>query len=123
MNSVSLIGRLGQNPQVRTTGGGKKVVNFSVAVDYGYGDKKITSWIPVVVWDKTAELAEKYLSKGSQVAVSGRLQQRSWEDHDGNKHTVIEVFAAQLDFLSKSERPNSNADRDFDSPNEDEAPF
>lgn len=104
MNCCSLIGRLGRDPETRHTGSGKSVTNFSIAVDYGFGDKKTTSWIPVVCWEKTAELAQEYLVKGSQVAVTGRLQERSWQDKEGNKRTVLEVIAIGLDFLSKSER-------------------
>ena|ERR1700719_1403614 len=104
MNNVSLIGRLGRDPETRFTGGGKSVTNFSIAVDYGFGEKKTTSWIPVTCWEKTAELAQKYLVKGSQVAVSGRLQERSWQDKEGNKRTVLEVIASQIDFLTKAEK-------------------
>ena len=103
MNTVALIGRVGQDPQVRNTGGGKTVANFSLAVDEGFGDRKVTHWIPVVAWEKTAELISQYVSKGSQLAVEGRLQVRSWEDRDGNKRQTTEVVANRVDFLSKSE--------------------
>ena len=123
MNNVSLIGRLGKDPEVRTTSSGKSVANFTLAVDYGYGDRKTTSWIPVQVWEKTAELAAKFLAKGSQVAVEGRLQQRSWEDRDGNTRSVLEVVADRLDFLTKAAKSTSQSEFD-DSPSDDsDVPF
>jgi single-strand DNA-binding protein len=119
MNSVALIGRLGRDPETRYTTGGKAVTNFSIAVDYGFGDKKTTSWIPVVAWEKTAELAQQYLGKGSQVAVTGRLQERSWQDKEGNKRTVLEVIAIGLDFLTKVEKKNSSQSEQPEIPDED----
>lgn len=121
MNSVSLIGRLGKDPEVRTTGSGKTVANFTLAVDFGFGDRKTTSWIPVQVWEKTAEIAQKYLAKGSQVAVTGRLQQRSWEDRDGNTRSVLEVVGERLDLLSKSEKSTSQSE--FDGDTTEDSPF
>ena len=123
MNNVSLIGRLGKDPEVRNTSSGKTVANFTLAVDYGFGDRKTTSWIPVHVWEKTAELAGKFLAKGSQVAVEGRLQQRSWEDRDGNTRSVLEVVGDRLDFLTKATKSTSQSE--FDSPNQqdDDPPF
>ena len=108
MNSVSLIGRLGRDPETRYTGGGKAVTNFTIAVDDGFGENKTTSWITVVAWEKTAELAQQYLAKGSQVAVEGRLKQRTWNDKEGAKHTVLEVVANRLDFLTKIEKRASS---------------
>jgi single-strand DNA-binding protein len=119
VNNVSLIGRLGRDPETRYTSGGKAVTNFSIAVDYGFGDKKTTSWIPVVAWEKTAELAQQYLGKGSQVAVTGRLQERSWQDKEGNKRTVLEVIAIGLDFLTKVEKKNSSQSEQTEIPDED----
>jgi len=117
VNSISITGRLGRDPEQRFTSGGKAVANFSIAVDYGFGDKKITSWIPVVCWEKTAELAQQYLAKGSQVGVEGRLQSRSYEDRNGNKNTVLEVIASRLEFFSKAEKKNSSqSEQDFDGP-------
>jgi single-strand DNA-binding protein len=119
VNSVSLIGRLGRDPETRHTQGGKTVTNFSVAVDEGFGDRKQTYWIPVVAWEKTAEAAGKYLKKGSQVAVEGRLQVRSWDDKEGNKRTTTEVVANRLDFLTKP--PSSQSEQEFDGPAPDDS--
>jgi single-strand DNA-binding protein len=118
MNSVSLIGRLTRDPEQRYTNGGKAVANFSIAVDDGYGENKTTSFIPIVAWEKTAELAKQYLAKGSQVAVSGQLRQRSYEDRNGNKQTVTEIVARQLDFLTKAEKKarSQSEPGEFDEP-------
>ncbi|SRR6266550_2607734 len=125
MNNVSLIGRLGRDPETRHTGSGKAVTNFSIAVDYGFGEKKTTSWIPVVAWEKTGELAAQYLVKGSQVAVAGRLQERSWQDKEGNKRTVLEVIASQIDFLTKAEKKAQRepGDDSFEGPTEEPEAF
>jgi single-strand DNA-binding protein len=108
VNSCAIIGRLGRDPETRYTSGGKAVTNFTVAVDDGFGENKTTSWIPVVAWEKTAELAQQYLAKGSQVAVEGRLKQRSWTDKEGGKRTVLEIVANRLDFLTKIEKKASS---------------
>lgn len=99
MNSVNIIGRLGRDPETRYTGGGDAVSNFSIAVDNGFGDKKKTSWFKVTAWKKTAESVQKYLRKGSKVAVSGRLEERSWQDKGGEKRTSVEIVAERVDFL------------------------
>jgi len=125
VNVVAIIGRLGRNPEIRSTGQGKAVTNFAIAVDHGFGEKKVTSWVPIVAWEKTAELAQQYLVKGSQVAVEGRLQQRQWQDKEGNNHSMIEVVASRLDFLTRADKKTSNTNSEFDAApaNEDDPPF
>jgi single-strand DNA-binding protein len=123
MNTWSGIGRLGRDPEVRNTGSGKSVTNFAIAVDYGFGERKQTSWIPIVAWEKTAELAAQYLVKGSQVAVEGRLQQRTWEDKNGNKQSVLEVVANRLDFLTKAEKRQPQAEPEYEAPADEDIPF
>jgi single-strand DNA-binding protein len=97
---VTVVGGLGKDPEVRATPNGKKVANFSVAVDQGFGDNKKTEWVNVVVFDKLAELAEKYLKKGKQVALSGTLRTTSWDDkQSGQKRYKTEVVARDLTFM------------------------
>ena len=96
--NVTVVGALGRDPEVKSTPTGKKVANFSVAVDQGYGDSKKTEWVNIVVWEKLAELTEKYLKKGKVVALSGTLQTRSW-DKDGVKQYRTEVVARDITFL------------------------
>ena len=94
-NKVQLIGNLGSNPEIKTTEGGKKLARFSIATNEVYrnakGDKVTeTQWHNLIAWGKVAEIAEKYLSKGSEVAIEGKLVNRNYNDKDGNKKYVTE---------------------------------
>lgn len=111
VNKVMLIGRLGNNPEIRYTNTGTAVANFNVATSENWNDKngqkqERTEWHRVVVWGKLAELCEKYLSKGRQCFVEGRLQTRSWDDKEGNKRYTTEIVAATIQFLGG---PNAQA--------------
>jgi len=103
MNKFIAIGRLGKDPEVRTTTGGKAVANFSLATDSGYGEKKTTQWHRVVAWEKTAELAQKYLKKGSKIYLEGEVQYGKYEK-DGVTHYTTDIVARNIQFLdSKSD--------------------
>lgn len=108
-NKVQLIGNLGNSPEVKTTENGKKLARFSIATNENYrnakGEKvKETTWHNLVAWGKVAEIAEKYLTKGKEVAVEGKLINRSYTDKDGNKKYVTEVEVNELLMLgSKAE--------------------
>src|SRR4051812_41804377 len=104
VNKVILVGRLGQNPEVRYTPSGAAVANFSVATNESWTDKsgqkqERTEWHRIVVWGKLAELCSQYLSKGRQAYIEGRLQTREWQDKDGNKKYTTEVQAQTVQFL------------------------
>lgn len=103
---VTLVGNLGRPPELRYTNSGKAVANFSVAVNSGKGDNQKVEWVPVVVWEKTAENCSEYLDTGSPVYVEGRWQTKEWEDREGNKRTRVEVVAFQVLFLG---RPDAGA--------------
>lgn len=103
MNKVILVGRLANDPEVRYTQAGKAVANFNIAVDNGYGDNKRTDFIPVVAWEKLAEIVGNNLSKGRKVLVEGRLQIRSYETADGQKRRVAEVVAQNAEFLDSKQ--------------------
>jgi len=95
-NKVQLIGNLGANPEIKTLDGGRKLARFTVATNETYrnakGDKVTdTQWHTLIAWGKVAEIAEKYLKKGSEVAVEGKLINRSYNDKDGNKKYSTEV--------------------------------
>jgi single-strand DNA-binding protein len=102
MNSVNIIGRLGQDPELKYTESGTAVTNLSVAVD-GRGENE-THWITVVVWDQQAENVVQYLGAGERVGISGRLQQRSWTTQDGENRSKLEVVAYHVDFLGGGQR-------------------
>lgn len=100
-NKVQLIGNLGNNPEVINLESGKKLAKFSIATNETYknvkGEQiKDTQWHNVVAWGKTAEIIEKYLQKGNEVAVEGKLINRSFDDKDGNKRYVTEILANEL---------------------------
>jgi len=99
MNKVIVVGRLTRDPEVRYTQAGKAVASFSVAVDSGFGDNKRADFIPVVVWDKLAEVCGNNLTKGRRVLVEGRLQIRDYEDKDGQKRRAAEIIAQNIEFL------------------------
>ncbi len=105
MNKVVLIGRLTKDPELRfTPGAGTAVTTLTLAVDK-YNSKsgqKEAEFVPVVVWGKQAESTANYMSKGSQMAISGRIQTRNYEAKDGTKRYVTEVVATEVQFLSKS---------------------
>lgn len=105
-NQVQLIGNLGQKPEIKTFGDDKKYVKFSVATsDYYYDNKgervENTQWHNVLVWGKQADLVEKFLDKGMQVAVSGKITYRQYEDKDGVKRYITEIVASDFLLLDK----------------------
>jgi single-strand DNA-binding protein len=100
-NKVQLIGNLGNNPDVRTTEKGKKLARFSVATNESYrnvqGEKSTeTQWHTLVAWGKAAELAEKYLTKGKEIAIEGKLVTRSYTDKEGHKRNITEVQVNEI---------------------------
>ena len=100
-NKVQLIGNLGNNPEIITLESGKKLAKISIATNETYknaqGEKVTdTQWHNVVAWNKTAEIIEKYLQKGSEVAIEGKLTSRSYEDKDGAKKYITEIVCNEL---------------------------
>ncbi|MBN8832844.1 MAG: single-stranded DNA-binding protein [Niastella sp. SCN 39-18] len=106
-NKVQLIGNLGNAPEVRNTESGKKLVRFSIATNETYrntqGEKVTeTQWHNVIAWGKLAEIAEKFLVKGAEVAIEGKLTSRTYTDKEGNKKYFTEVQANELLMLGKA---------------------
>lgn len=97
LNHSVIMGRLTADPELRRTGTGKAVCSFTVAVDKP-GKDSGASFIPCVAWEKTAEFIEKYFSKGSQIALEGRVESRQYETKGGQKRTVVEIVASQVHF-------------------------
>lgn len=105
-NKVQLIGHVGQDPEVKDLEGGKKVANLTLATnDYYTNDKgekvENTEWHKVAAWGKIAEIIEKYVVKGKEIVVEGKLTHRSYEDKDGTKRYVTEVVANDILLLGK----------------------
>lgn len=100
-NKVQLIGNLGNNPEIITLESGKKLAKFTIATNEVYrnakGDKvQDTQWHNIIAWNKTAEIVEKYLTKGNEVAVEGKLTTRSYEDNNGVKKYITEIIVNEL---------------------------
>jgi single-strand DNA-binding protein len=104
LNKVMLIGRLGKDPEIRYTPDGSPVANFSLATSETWNDKsgtrqERTEWHNIVAWNKLADLAKRYLAKGRQVYIEGRIRTREWDDKDGNKRRTTEIMANQMVLL------------------------
>ena len=100
-NKVQLIGNLGNAPEMTTLESGKKLAKFSIATNEHYknaqGEKVTdTQWHNIVAWNKTAEIIEKYVSKGQEIAIEGKLTHRSYDDKEGNKRYITEVVVNEL---------------------------
>ena len=105
-NKVQLIGNVGQEPEVKTLGEGKNVANITLATnDYYINDKgdkvEQTEWHRVTAWGKVAEIIEKYVTKGKEIAIEGKLTYRSYDDKEGNKRYITEVVANDILLLGK----------------------
>lgn len=122
---IIVMGNLGKNPELRETQSGKAVANFSVATNEfrstnGGEREKVTEWHNIVAWDRTAENVAKYLKKGSQCLVEGRIQTRSWEDRDGNKRYTTEIVANNVQFIGrKGDLDETQASTEADGPTDD----
>ncbi|MDR3286776.1 MAG: single-stranded DNA-binding protein [Prevotellaceae bacterium] len=111
LNKVMIIGNAGKDPELRHLDNGVSVVTLPVATTERYKDKngdtkEQTEWHNVVFWRQLAEFAEKYVRKGSQLFIEGRLRTRNWEDQSGNKKYVTEIVADNIRLLGR--RPDSN---------------
>ncbi|MCH9621030.1 MAG: Plasmid-derived single-stranded DNA-binding protein [Chlamydiia bacterium] len=113
VNKAILIGRLGKDPEVRTLDNGTKVASFGLATSESWTDKntgekkELTEWHNITLWRQLAELAEKYLSKGSQIYLEGKLQTRSYEQ-DGVTKYRTDIIGNQIQFLSSKNESQSN---------------
>lgn len=112
LNKVTLIGRLGKDPEIRYTPSGLAVANFSMATSENWtkeGQKESrTEWHRIVAFGKLAEICGEYLAKGKQVYIEGRIQTREWEDKEGNKRYTTEIVAGQM--LMLGARDNMSSD-------------
>jgi single-strand DNA-binding protein len=117
-NRVTLIGNLGQDPETKTTETGKKVTHFTLATDDGYKNsdgQKVseTTWHNIVAWNGLAEIAGKYLKKGRQVAVEGRIVYRTYEDKKGATKYITEIVLNDL-ILLRNGKEQGKADQNRD---------
>jgi single-strand DNA-binding protein len=141
VNKVILVGNVGRDPETRHLDKGVAVSNFSLATTETYtaktGEKvSTTEWHNIVAWRGLAEVAEKYVKKGTQLYIEGRIRTRAWDDKDGNKRYTTEIYADTMQLLGKREgQPEMNGsapmteslptvnEPDFSQPEEDDLPF
>lgn len=117
VNKAILIGNVGNDPEVRYLDGGMSVARFSLATTENYKNKageKVsqTEWHNIVAWRHLAELSEKYISKGRQLFIEGRITNRTWEDKEGNKRYTSEIVATTIQLLGRKDEdgsPSGNA--------------
>lgn len=121
MNKVFLIGRLSRDPELRHTGNGTAVCQINVAISrpVAQGRDPETDFINVTVWNKPAENVARYLSKGRQVAIEGRIQTRNYDNNEGKRVYVTEVIASNVEFLGSA----NDSNRTMTSPQNEENPF
>lgn len=116
MNRVLLTGRLTRDPEMRGLASGKNVTTFTVASnEFLGGGKEKAEYHAVVTWDRLAEIAGRYLGKGQQVAIEGRLQTRSWDDERGARHWKTEIVASHVEMLSGRRKKDYEAQQAADS--------
>lgn len=131
LNNVTLMGRLAQTPEIKTTQSGKAVTSFDLAVPVPSADRNAPpDYIPVVCWDKQADFVGKYLSKGRQIVLVGEIKTRKYTDKDGKNRKAVEVVARRIFFADSKDA--SGADEATDAPvtptfqevgNDDDLPF
>lgn len=114
VNKVILVGNLGKDPEIRVTESGRKVANFSLATTESYKDKNgervdATEWHNIAFWGPIADVIEKYLKKGSQIYVEGKLRTRSYEDKDKVKKYITEVTGQTMTMLGKPPEHSSGS--------------
>lgn len=110
-NSVKLIGRLGQDPEIRTLDKGSKMARLSLATSETFTDqqgvrKEQTQWHNLVVWGNLATICEKYLKKGKEIAVDGRIAYRNWEDKNGSKRVSADIVVSDILFIGANVSSN-----------------
>jgi single-strand DNA-binding protein len=127
VNKVILVGNLGSDPEVRTTPGGQRVANFRMATSRSWTGQdgqrqEKTEWHSIVAWGKLADICERYLNKGKQVYVEGRLETRSWQDKEGQTRYKTEVICEQMQMLGRAGGGDRNGDPGMESPQRGGAP-
>ena len=108
-NNVQIVGNLGQNPEVKTLDGGKKVAKFSIACTESHTDKEgrkieTTQWFNAIAWEGLATIAEKYMVKGKQVAIAGKLVNKNWTDKEGIMRYGTEIIVSDILLLGGKDK-------------------
>ena len=128
LNKAILVGRLTKDPELKSTTGGKSVLNFTVAITRRYkdanGDRQ-SDFINCVAFRQTAEFISSYFKKGDMISVDGTIQSRTWDDADGKRHFVTEVMAESVGFAEskKEDAPSLPEEFSADAYDEDDLPY
>lgn len=125
INTVTIVGNLGQDPEIRYTASGVPVASFTVAVNEFYKGKdgqkvKKVHWFRVSAFQRLAEVVGEYCTKGSKVGVRGQLQQRTWQDSEGLNHSLVEIRARELELLSGKNGNSAASEDDIPAATEDD---
>ena len=125
INTVTIVGNLGQDPEIRYTASGIPVAGFTVAVNEVYKGKdgqkvKKVHWFRVSAFQRLAEVVGEYCTKGSKVGVRGQLQQRTWQDSEGLNHSLVEIRARELELLSGKNGNPAATEEDIPAATEDD---
>lgn len=137
MNKVILMGRLTKDPELRyTSGNNTAVCSFTIAVNRRFTKEQQADFFNIVAWEKNAEFCGKYFTKGQQVGIIGRLQNRTWDDNEGKRHYITEVVAEETYFADSKrteggapaakpyqETPAASGDGFYPIDDDDELPF
>jgi len=129
INKVTLLGNVGKDPEIKTTSTGKKVATFSLATTEKYSGESKTTWHNIVVWEKLAEICEKYVKKGSQIFVEGKISYRDYTDKNDVKHFITEIVASEIKLLGgkpteTKQEPKAETKEDIlNAPETEDLPF
>ncbi|MBF0430805.1 MAG: single-stranded DNA-binding protein [Fibrobacteria bacterium] len=128
LNKAMIIGNLGKDPEIRTIPSGAKVANFSLATNESYTDKggqrvDKTEWHRIVMWRGLADIAEKYLRKGSTVFIEGKISTRAWDDQNGQKRYTTEIVADNMQMLGGRNQNTDNNSADYGNTNLPQEPY
>jgi single-strand DNA-binding protein len=127
VNKAILIGNLGKDPEIRSTTSGQRVANFSLATSRSWTGQdgqrqEKTEWHSIVVWGKLVDICEKYLQKGKQVYIEGRIETRSWQDKEGQTKYKTEIVCEQMTMLGRAGGDRSGGEGGYDAPRGSSAP-
>ncbi len=128
MNNLNFTGRIGKDCETRHTASGDSVTSFTAAMDSGFGEKKVTTWLNCSIWGKRGESVSPYLLKGTQIAVNGELTNRPYTDKEGNQRYSLDVRVNDLTLIGgkqseKTDTPKQEAEKKSEFDDNEDIPF
>ena len=117
--SITIVGNVGRDPEMRYTPTGKAVTNFSVAVNERRGEQDVATWFKVTCWNGLAETVNQYLTKGRQVLVEGRIAVESWSGRDGQPQSTLTITANTVRFLGRTTAGENSEDSEAEAEDEE----